>query len=190
MKLIEQYLREAIIFNRKDLLYRLDEWIESKNGLLFVTGYTGSGKTTTAKKLAKKHNAEYIELDSAIGDIAFKYKDELNRLAEENPNKAKLLYQKITDDYFNTLLKKKFNKPTVIEGINIFLYAKPLRFKKHSIIVIGTSALVSMYRAYKRNIQDKDYLEREGRWGILIDIRWNLFIKKIEAFRKIVKNFK
>ena len=97
---------------------------------------------------------------------------------------------KVADASINMILNKRYNRKTIVEGMHLFLYKYPNKLKKHSVIVLGTPALKSMYRAYKRNIQDKEYVKDYGKINIFNDIRYNLFIKKVESFRKLVKSWK
>jgi deoxyadenosine/deoxycytidine kinase len=43
--------------------YNLDKFINRKSNILFITGYSASGKSTIAEKYANKYKALYIELD-------------------------------------------------------------------------------------------------------------------------------
>ena len=43
--------------------YGFEDFKSGKSKLLFVTGYSASGKSTLAKEIARKYNALYIELD-------------------------------------------------------------------------------------------------------------------------------
>lgn len=53
--------------SRGDKAYNLDKWGKSPNtNCLYVTGYSGSGKSTLAGNIAKKFNAEHIELDNIL----------------------------------------------------------------------------------------------------------------------------
>lgn len=48
------------IFVKKSLMYKL----------IFLIGYMGSGKTTAGKKLAKKLNLDFIDIDQAISEMS------------------------------------------------------------------------------------------------------------------------
>ena len=54
-----QIVSESLLFNEKDTVHNLDLWKQGKIKSLFIVGYLGSGKSTTAKQLAK----EAIALD-------------------------------------------------------------------------------------------------------------------------------
>lgn len=192
MKIINQYLKESILFNEKDTQYRLEEWKQSSNGLLLVTGYVGSGKSTLAKKIAKEYKSNYIELDTYIDEKA---NNDPNRPFREKMfddmtpseiNQEYIFYQKIINNSIKKILIKTRKKKLVIEGIQLFLYEHPNDFKKHSIIVKGTSALVSMYRAFKRTVKEN---KKQGLWIIFKNIKDNMFIKYVESVRKLVKSW-
>ena len=46
-----------------DIYCNFDKFTSGKSHVCFVTGVSGSGKSTLARKLARKYNANYIELD-------------------------------------------------------------------------------------------------------------------------------
>ena len=46
-----------------DIYCNFDKFTSGKSHVCFVTGVSGSGKSTLAQKLARKYNANYIELD-------------------------------------------------------------------------------------------------------------------------------
>lgn len=182
-----QLICEALFFNKQDTLYKVKEWKQSTNGLLFITGYTGSGKSTLGKQLAKRYKAQYMELDDEIGQIVTKRREELrNKIKKQKIH----FFEEIINNYFHSLFQKKFTKPTIIEGIQIFLFNNPSKFKPHSVIVIGTSTLTSFYRAYKRNSKDKEYTHSISHWwGLVDDIAANMFFKKVERFRKLIQSW-
>jgi len=178
-----RYITESILFSSEDIKYNLNSWINSKNGKLFITGYTGSGKSTISKTLSQKYNTKVIELDEYI-KIDEQY---VNKLKNENKiNKLKKYYQKMIDQHITKLLDS--DQKLIIEGIQIFMYSNLEKLKNHSIIITGTSVLKSAIRAYKRN-KNEDFSKEWSTLTIISDIYYNLFIRKVEDFIKLVKSW-
>lgn len=174
---------ESVIFSSDNILYNFDEWVKSDKGKLLITGYTGSGKSTLAKELGNKYKVKIIELDSYI-DID---ENKVKILKEKNKiNELRNYFQKQTNKSINELLNKK--EKLIIEGIQIFIYDKPNNYKKHSIIITGTSALFSFFRALKRN-RGEDFSKEWTIFEIIDDIYHNLFIKKVENFIKLINGW-
>lgn len=54
---------ESVLFNKKDIEYKLDQWKSGSSNLLLITGMSGGGKSTLAKELGKEYHAVVIEVD-------------------------------------------------------------------------------------------------------------------------------
>jgi len=175
-----QYIKENIIFSSKNIEYNLNDWIDSKNKKLLITGYTGSGKSTLSKTISKKYNVKLIELDKYI-KINEQY---VNKL--KNQNKINKYYQDTIDLHISKLLKS--NEKLIIEGIQLFIYSDVKDFKNYSIIIIGTSALKSAIQAFNRNKND-DHFKEWDKLEIIKDIYYNLFIPKVEKFIKLIESW-
>lgn len=66
--------------NRPHLDYSLDTWGKSpKTNVLWVTGVSGSGKSTFAKDMASKNKADLIDIDLYTFKTASKYKSQMNQ---------------------------------------------------------------------------------------------------------------
>lgn len=176
-------LFENIIFSSKNIEYNLDNWINSKDGKLLITGYTGSGKSTLSNHLSKKYNVKLIELDNVKIN-----KNYVNKLKKEDKfDELTIYYQQTIDSNITDLLYKK--EKLIIEGIQIYLYSNLIKLKQHSIIIIGTSSLKSAIRAYFRN-KTEEWSKEWNTLDIILDIYYNLFITKAESFIKLVKSWK
>lgn len=53
----------SAIFNKNNFEFNLEK-LDMKNNIIYITGLSGSGKTSTAKLLAKEYNAILFELDN------------------------------------------------------------------------------------------------------------------------------
>lgn len=64
MSVLESILTENYFKTEEDLVQNLDKWKKGgSDNVLFITGLSGSGKTTKAKELAEKHGAAIFSLD-------------------------------------------------------------------------------------------------------------------------------
>lgn len=129
---------------KDELIYKFNKWSKTNgNNILFITGLSGSGKSTRAKELENKYNAVHIELDAyeharkhfckyvdEFMDINPKYK----KLSESNWKNTK--GEDLIDDfydgavlYFNWLIekiRKNYNQLYVIEGIQLFNWGEEI----------------------------------------------------------------
>ena len=137
---------------KDSLKYRFDEWVRGDIKLLFITGLSGSGKSTLAQNLAKEFHCKNYEIDF-YGDIVKKKHPEIRQLDGDAKKLAKIKY--IIEDAVAT------GKRCIIEGGQI-AYLDPNMFLDYSVIVTGTSFLVSTYRMAKRGFTDR---EREAKFA-------------------------
>ena len=132
--------------------YRFEEWENGETNLLFITGLSGSGKSTLAQKLAKEFNCDYYEIDFWVKKID-KQHPGIESLSKEERRSIRV---RGVIDY---ALKK--NRRCIIEGAQI-VFTDPNWYKPYSLIVVGTSLLVSTYRMIKRGFTDR---EREAKFA-------------------------
>lgn len=174
-----------MIFTTHDKEYNLDNWINSTNGKLLITGFVGSGKSTLAKKLGEKYNVKVIELDTYIcidkDKVKFlKSEDKIKELCKH--------YQLQSDNTITSLLKTEFEDRIIIEGIQVFLYSNKEKFRQHSVVIKGTSVLTSFIRAFNRN-KNSSFASRMGKIEVMLDIYYNLFIYKLYKFKQLINNW-
>ena len=55
-KFLPENINESVLFNTKDFVYNLDKFEQEKTNILFITGYSGGGKSYLSRELAKKYN--------------------------------------------------------------------------------------------------------------------------------------
>lgn len=141
------------IVNDKDIIYGLEEWIEGKRKLLSIMGISGSGKTYMAKKLSKKYNAKFIELDLLFLELRKIYGEDKIGF-KRNP--------KFTSEKFIEHIEKEsvgFER-VIIEGIH--LRTIDINYIcKGSVIIKDTDLHLATERAYKR----QDDKERQNIFG-------------------------
>lgn len=163
---------ESVILNKNDYYFDFDKFESGESNILFVTGLSGSGKSTTGQSIASKYNAEYVELDlldplsgfckTALEDM----KDKDLHLIKEYLSKHRDTYEKIRDSkltdsesimniwkfvgfvksYANQHKESKF----VVEGIQLYEYCAERNCILRPMIIKGTSVLTSFFRKVKR----------------------------------------
>ncbi len=149
----EESLQESIVFSDEDAVFNFDKWGREED-ILYLAGLSGSGKSTLGRELAKKYNAEYIELDLIEGKLVEKYGlDKLNKMSEND----------FFDLFYEYMLKESKGKKAVAEGIHILFFNTKELYDK-PIIIKGTSYFASAIRSVKRNIDTDD----KTPWAILM----------------------
>ena len=161
---------ESYIFNKQDYEQNLDKWKIGESNILFITGLSGSGKSTLSKKLAKENNAIRFEMDGLSHGFDTSNAGILDKLKERNPeykravethwkpseksnlilrNEKRYLLQTVAKDLIKICQDDKDNL-YIIEGIQIFGLLNPSYFTDKPVIIKGTSAMTSYFRAVKR----------------------------------------
>lgn len=175
-------INEGTIFNEKDIFYNKDKFDSGEINLCFITGHSGSGKTTMAKNMADD-NTEVYELDDLIankthftieqmkeyGDLYYSYftgrgKKFWYTIEDIKGGKAKSVGDNyevlLLDDfieYAKSYVKSHRNKKYILEGIWLYMYTDPSKLQDYAVYIKGTSKLVSDLRASKR---DSNHLHR------------------------------
>lgn len=184
----EDILNENYIIDKKNAELDIDMWKkDSDHNILFITGLSGSGKSTYARQLAKEENATIIELDifqcydkfknagTRKNDISMKM---VSEFLEDNPEMVDIDFSNIKLEsfgdsftkYFKWLLNKlhKSNERYIIEGIHIMLFIPYSDIKGEPIICIGTSMIKSFWRMWKREgLTHKDFIKYGKRYFLL-----------------------
>lgn len=209
-------LEEGYVKNMEDIYYNKEKFDSGEINLCFITGLSGSGKSTMARGMAKD-TVEHYELDDVIankvnftmqnfkdyGDLIYSFFNGVGKkyfVTAEDTKKDKSLvtwkdYDKelITDfvehsmKYANSHKSRRF----IVEGIWLFKYVQPAKLDKYAVYIKGTSGLVSMVRAMKR-----DY-NRDKNEGIKFNqrISWimnRLFhdIQRMGEFESKIQNYR
>lgn len=181
-------ITENLLMQEPNVEYRFDMWLEGRCNLLFVTGLSGSGKSTYARALAKKYNCNHVEID--------KFGDEVKA---KHPEIRQLPQPERFTEIVKYAIEKFQSQRTVIEGAQI-AYIDPEIVKPYACIILTTSALISTYRAVRRSFVDT---KREAYWAgtdnpvllflhaLFISapklIKWNL--KQYSDMEKYKQNF-
>lgn len=150
---IYQIICESLLISEQDFQHNFEEWKNDTIQSLFVLGYLGSGKTTTAKQLAQKYNATWIQLDEYREDEMFKLikKRGLN-INILDPKEEEKIYDEVFLNLENRIKSKK--ERLILEGVDVLFMNRQLVLN-NAVIVKGTSLLTSTWRAWRRNINTR-----------------------------------
>ena len=167
MKLSDETIKRSKTAN-------LDKWGKTKDtNILYITGYSGSGKSTVARKLADD-NTNIIHLDSFFEKLdsnviaSIKDKEFITYLNKNFPDYNNIVTSKSrhSKDWWNdvdTLMSntEKFaqeqftkNKRVIVEGVQLSdqtVYPDKTFFKDKPIMILQTNAKTSMNRAWERD---------------------------------------
>jgi len=159
-KIIKEYrdivFDESTFISDKDLVWNFDKWKRGDINLLFICGYSGGGKSTLSRILAKKYNCPLSEMDMENQEIKKTYHAELSQYGPGgtfgNPKKMEFILNKYIERYGNKGRR-------IIEGVQ--LASVDFDFiKDYAVIFKGTSAVTASMRAWKRAFTDDENAER------------------------------
>ena len=173
-------INEGYIFDSKDIKYNVEEFEQCKVKTLFVTGHSGSGKSTEAHKYEKELGVTCYELDDIGNNYIFsdenlkeygqefydwfmgpgkKYRiepevDENGNNTRTEPNNVDFDLVEACTSFIKYILSK--NARCIVEGISIFMALDEKRlpievFENSALIIKGTSGIKSVYRSTKRD---------------------------------------
>lgn len=180
-------VNEGYIKPDEDIYYNKDKFDSGEINLCFITGLSGSGKSTMGRNMSSK-NIEHYEMDDVILNDNFTMENfkEYGGLIYsffKGPGKSFKLIK--NDDAYNnevfedheeyekeitslfvkhaiTYAKSHKNIKFVCDGIWIFMFIKPNILENCAVYIKGTSSLKSGYRALKRDVEnDKQYNPNE-----------------------------
>ena len=162
-----------------DVSYNLNKWNHAKHNILFVTGLSGSGKSTISDNLHKETKCEVVHLDDFRNNQNTSTINFIEKFEKEYPETKEYFEDRWSDNrlfekyfilYLNFVLnyiKKDKTKLYVVEGIQI--YCVPYRkewFSNKPLIIKGTD----VEECYKRQIargskklNDKKRLEKASK---------------------------
>lgn len=203
---------ESVIKNQEDIYYNKEKFDSGEINLCFITGHSGSGKSTMGRSMQDEGRIEHYELDDLIfvkdhftmenlkeyGGLIYSFfkgtgkkyyltKDEALALPEEEyDNKIFVDFIKYAKQYAKNHENKKF----VLEGVWLFnsRWFKPEEFIDYAFYIKGTSMIISLYRAAKRDNIEDGKLDRK-RWAEQIVSEWPRYIKDEKDINRFVKFF-
>ena len=182
----KEFIFENYLFDKDDTTYNFSYWKPGVHNVLYVTGLSGGGKTTTAIQISKEYNAVYIELDRIKATYSFMNNPNQNRADEIYiAEYAKSIHlnkdpKKMNDeeyenyffgcfDYIQSQMKADNESLYIVEGIQLIKVARrDNTIFNEPIIIKGTSMLTSIFRRLKRDkeirIGDKASVFRAISW--------------------------
>lgn len=183
----EQVKVEATIFNDKDIFYNKDKFDSGEINLCFITGHSGSGKSTMAGDM-EKNGVEKYELDDVIdnkekftmanfkeyGDLIYSffagpgkkyyYTAEDVKSGKIKPYREEVYEHDLINDFIAYTIKyakSHKDKKFVIEGVWLYGFAYKEQLTDYAVYIKGTSVLTSTLRAAKRDASnEKNILDR------------------------------
>lgn len=188
----EYHFTEAMVISGKDIYYNKDAFVNGDINLCFITGLSGSGKSSMAQTMTRKaENLEHYDMDEVIfnkqnhPDEAW-YKDRgdmIHKFFFAGPGKKYFIDRKDIDevlhmdeDKYREEITKTFvdfaisyanshkNIKFIIEGVWLYRFIPASKFKPYALCIKGTSAATSIYRASKRDKDSIGKLKRAGSW--------------------------
>ena len=179
-----QVVLEDYFVDKKDIYYNKDKFDSGEINLCFITGLSGSGKTTMGKTM-QSGNIEVYELDNIISNWNFSdanlkeygslvysffkgpgkmyrytsYDEWMNDSKWDNPtnpytNSYDAMIIKDFIKYAKLYANSHKNIKFVLEGVWVFYFIDPKELDNCAVYIKGTSVLISFIRAAKRDCQD------------------------------------
>lgn len=175
----ESSIEEGFLKSDKDIYYNKDKFDSGEINLCFITGLSGSGKSTMGRNMSSK-NIEHYEMDDVICNDNFsddnlkEYGGLISSFFKGAGKSFRLIQDddKHNDSVFNThenyekeitqlfvkhaisYCKSHKGIKYVCDGIWIFMFIKPEQLKDCAVYIKGTSSIKSGYRALKRDIDE------------------------------------
>lgn len=194
-------IKEEMIFTKKDIVMNIDDFDSGKSNILFITGLSGSGKTTMSSELCEQYAATKLSLDYFQNYHSIQNDPRFAKIKASRKNDPMLIwidkYMKLNPeikkqshmfsnidlvsfkDYFIPFFRwliselKKDDDRYIIEGLHILLYIPYKDIKKYPLICINTSATKSLVRHWQRDDWTIKDIVQNGYDDILQFKRWN-----------------
>ena len=170
------HFNEKYLFNEPDIYYNKDKFDSGEINLCFITGQSGSGKSTMANNM-ENNKIEKYELDDVIwnkerftmenfkeyGDLIYTFFNTVGKkyyFSPEDVNNGtvehyKGIYERdvVIDfvKYAINFARQHKNKKYIIEGVWLYMFIHPSLIKDYAVYIKGTSSLISAIRAIKRD---------------------------------------
>ena len=139
----------GVVATGEDFEYRMDEWHNGQARVMFLSGLSGSGKTSLGRELAEQSGATLRSLDQYLKPML----------------RAK--YGQISSEQYHQLVKRVgiatllADNPTgrvIFEGGQI-CWMDPDQLKDYPVVVMGTSFMKSTWRAILRDFSAEHWEE-------------------------------
>lgn len=175
----ESALVENLVKSVDDIYYNKDKFDSGEINLCFITGLSGSGKSTMAANMSDGVKIESYELDDLLWNHRFS-DDNLKEYGELISSFFKTTgkkYRVHNKDEFNNCFYKRedFGKCTnlfvsyaksfaashkntkyILNGVWIYMFENPAKLIDYAVYIKGTSHITSVSRALKRDWSNSD----------------------------------
>lgn len=217
VKVNESVLNESILINEKDIYYNKDKFDSGEINLCFITGLSGSGKSTMGRDM-QSHGVENYELDDLwivadrfTFDDLKKYGDLIYSYFTGEGKKFYKTLKEVKDEqipsseyedkmfpgfvhYAMKYAKAHNDRKFVLNGVWLYneKWFTPDEFKDYAFYIKGTSMIISHIRASKRDSKDagsefKQRLDFIKR--VTREWKWEIIDERsIRKFRKYFKD--
>lgn len=183
IKAIDESISDLDSAESNDIYHNIDLWETGASNLIWVTGLSGSGKSTISKNIVEQYkNTQHIELDliqkakikkwdttkSEVMDSYVKFKGGMDNVFPYFNDVDNLTFKHMVtdprivdefDDLFDYIMKyaeQHKNKRFVVEGVQISLYANEHnidRIAKYPVIVKMNGPLKAEFRRETRKFK-------------------------------------
>ena len=179
MALSENVLQEdlGVLLDIQNFEYNVDAWKKGEIRTLFLSGLSGSGKTTYGRVLAAENGAQLRSLD--------KYLKPLLR-AKYGQFSSEEYHRLVFEQGVKVLLEDNPSGRIVFEGGQIS-WMNPDELKNHAVIIVGTSFAKSTWRAILRDFS-REHWEEYGEIAPHVHTSFNL--KTFQPLRGIIRQLK
>lgn len=208
---------ESILINEKDIYYNKDKFNSGEINLCFITGLSGSGKSTMGRDM-QSHGIEHYDMDDlqciadhfTLNDLK-KYGDLIYSYFTGEGKKFYITYKELKDNqvpeseyedklfpgfvhYAMKYAKAHKDKKFVLEGVWLFQkkWFTPDEFKDYAFYIKGTSMIISHIREAKRDSKDAGSKFKQGLAFInCMAKNWKWYIideGQVNKFRKYFKD--
>lgn len=210
-------LNESILINEDDIYYNKDKFDSGEINLCFITGLSGSGKSTMGRDM-QSYGVEHYDLDDlqciadhfTLNDLK-KYGDLIYSYFTGEGKKFYKTFKELKDEqipeseyedklypgfvsYAMKYAKAHKDKKFVLEGV--WLYNKrwftPEEFKDYAFYIKGTSMIISNIRAAKRDSKDAGSKFKQGLAFVSCmtkNWKWSIIDEgQVNKFRDYFKN--
>jgi cytidylate kinase len=201
---------QPLLISEKDVEYRVDDFKNHKVPVLWITGLSGGGKSTIAKKISEEMKCERFCIDDVEGFINLFIKND-NKTMEgwiyTNPNFKVIQdylkknpdtgyqeddnkWNKFESNVIELIAKKHSNfNQIIIEGVQIptiFRYKKSI-FNNSAIIIKGTSVTTSIIRRIKRDQKRGEFINNFEDIGFYMKEYYNMYKTQNQFRDKAIK---
>ena len=219
MSIYGTIVQERYIINEKDIYYNKDKFDKGEINLCFITGQSGSGKSTMARDISNKDSkVEHYELDDVVankmsftmenlkeyGELIYTFFNTIGKKYYYTEQEVKEGKHKPYEGYYEENLIKDFvnytikfskshkNIKYVVEGIWLLDFIEPEKLKDYAVYIKGTSALISQYRAAKRDAKEDypdDKIKRSKKFLKRLIFGFNFELERgVQKYRKYFKS--